>query len=169
MNTTGCSNQFACNITDPFVEALRSGSQGSGQPRPDLPAQGAVRSNHVLLYPKPEIGKRRPSLLIPEEEVMRLAKGAEQCRSRFANGDGAINGGSASTRDADAAFLITSMGPPKLSLASRIHTIRGQKVMLGPDLAALYGVPTKSLVQAVKRNLDRFPADFAFQLTEQER
>ena len=40
--------------------------------------------------------------------------------------------------------------------------------MLGPDLGALYGVPTKALVQAVKRNLERFRADFAFQLTEQE-
>lgn len=40
--------------------------------------------------------------------------------------------------------------------------------MLGPDLAALYGVPTKALVQAVKRNRDRFPPDFAFQLMKQE-
>lgn len=40
--------------------------------------------------------------------------------------------------------------------------------MLASDLAALYGVPTKVLVQAVKRNLERFPSDFAFQLTEQE-
>lgn len=40
--------------------------------------------------------------------------------------------------------------------------------MLASDLAALYGVQTKVLVQAVKRNLERFPADFAFQLTEQE-
>jgi hypothetical protein len=40
--------------------------------------------------------------------------------------------------------------------------------MLASDLAALYGVQTKVLVQAVKRNLDRFPQDFAFQLTEQE-
>lgn len=40
--------------------------------------------------------------------------------------------------------------------------------MLSADLAALYGVPTKTLLQTVKRNLDRFPSDFAFQLTEQE-
>jgi len=40
--------------------------------------------------------------------------------------------------------------------------------MLASDLAALYGVQTKVLVQAVKRNLDRFPPDFAFQITEQE-
>ena len=40
--------------------------------------------------------------------------------------------------------------------------------MLASDLAALYGVQTKALVQAVKRNLERFPPDFAFQLTEQE-
>jgi len=40
--------------------------------------------------------------------------------------------------------------------------------MLDADLAALYGVPTKALVQAVKRNLERFPVDFVFQLTDQE-
>ena len=54
------------------------------------------------------------------------------------------------------------------ALASRIRTIRGHKVLLASDLAVLYGVQTKSLIQAVKRNLERFPADFAFQLTEQE-
>lgn len=49
-----------------------------------------------------------------------------------------------------------------------IYRIRGQKVMLGPDLAALYQVETRVLVQAVKRNSDRFPEDFMFTLTEQE-
>ena len=49
-----------------------------------------------------------------------------------------------------------------------IHTIRGQKVVLDSDLAALYGVPTKVLNQAVKRNLDRFPVDFMFPLTAEE-
>ena len=49
-----------------------------------------------------------------------------------------------------------------------IHEIRGQKVMLDTDLAALYGVPTKVLNQAVRRNIDRFPADFRFQLTKPE-
>jgi CHASE2 domain-containing sensor protein len=60
------------------------------------------------------------------------------------------------------------MGSATLPLDSHIHTLRGQKVILGGDLAALYGVPTKALVQAVNRNLDRFPSDFAFRLTEQE-
>ena len=46
--------------------------------------------------------------------------------------------------------------------------LRGQKVMLDADLAALYGVSTKALVQAVKRNPKRFPADFLFQLTAEE-
>jgi hypothetical protein len=55
-----------------------------------------------------------------------------------------------------------------LPLAQRIRSVRGQKVMLASDLAALYGVQTKALIQAVKRNLERFPSDFAFQLTEQE-
>src|SRR5439155_25826211 len=50
----------------------------------------------------------------------------------------------------------------------RILLIRGQKVMLDADLAELYGVPTKSLNLAVKRNAERFPEDFMFQLTGDE-
>ncbi|OGL63631.1 MAG: DNA-binding protein [Candidatus Tectomicrobia bacterium RIFCSPLOWO2_02_FULL_70_19] len=49
-----------------------------------------------------------------------------------------------------------------------ILLVRGEKVLLDADLAALYGVDTRSLVQAVKRNLGRFPADFMFQLTSEE-
>jgi len=49
-----------------------------------------------------------------------------------------------------------------------ILLIRGHKVMLDADLAALYGVATKVLVQSVRRNLSRFPEDFMFQLTFQE-
>ena len=49
-----------------------------------------------------------------------------------------------------------------------IYTIRGQRVILDHDLAAIYGVSTKALNQAVKRNADRFPDDFAFQLTSDE-
>ena len=60
------------------------------------------------------------------------------------------------------------MNPTMSSLVARIRTIRGHKVLLASDLATLYGVQTKALVQAVKRNLERFPSDFAFQLTEQE-
>src|SRR5213593_1260285 len=48
----------------------------------------------------------------------------------------------------------------------RIFLVRGQKVMLDTDLAELYRVPTKSLNLAVKRNADRFPEDFMFQLTD---
>jgi len=50
----------------------------------------------------------------------------------------------------------------------KIHLIRGQKVMLDSDLADLYQVPTKALNQSVRRNLDRFPEDFMFRLTEAE-
>src|SRR5260370_20795665 len=50
----------------------------------------------------------------------------------------------------------------------RIYVFRGQKVMLDTDLAELYQVPTKALNQAVRRNLDRFPEDFMFQLNEEE-
>ncbi|MGA2242857.1 MAG: ORF6N domain-containing protein [Verrucomicrobiota bacterium] len=49
-----------------------------------------------------------------------------------------------------------------------IFLIRGEKVLLGQQLAELYGVPVKVLIQAVKRNPDRFPNDFAFQLEPQE-
>jgi len=49
-----------------------------------------------------------------------------------------------------------------------IYVIRGRKVMLDSDLAELYGVQTKVLLQAVKRNVDRFPADFMFQLSARE-
>lgn len=50
----------------------------------------------------------------------------------------------------------------------KIYEIRGQKVILDRDLAALYQVKTKVLNQAVKRNIERFPDDFMFQLTWQE-
>jgi hypothetical protein len=49
-----------------------------------------------------------------------------------------------------------------------IHEIRGQKVILDSDLAALYGVPTFRFNEAIKRNRDRFPLDFMFQLTVEE-
>jgi hypothetical protein len=53
-------------------------------------------------------------------------------------------------------------------IESKIYLIRGRKVMLDSDLAELYQVPTKVLNQAVRRNLDRFPPDFMFQLNEEE-
>ncbi len=48
-----------------------------------------------------------------------------------------------------------------------IRVIRGERVMLDRDLAALYGVDTRTLNQAVKRNLERFPSDFRFELTRE--
>ncbi len=57
---------------------------------------------------------------------------------------------------------------PLERIESHIFLIRGQKVLLDADLAALYEVETKVLTQAVKRNIGRFPADFMFQLTKQE-
>jgi len=53
-------------------------------------------------------------------------------------------------------------------LQAKIHEVRGQKVILDFDLALLYKVETRVLNQAVKRNLQRFPLDFMFQLTENE-
>jgi hypothetical protein len=57
---------------------------------------------------------------------------------------------------------------PVERIASRIYLIRGEKVMLDSDLAEMYGVETRTLVQAVKRNSDRFPDDFMFQFSEEE-
>ena len=54
------------------------------------------------------------------------------------------------------------------SIRSKIHVVRGQQVMLDRDLAELYGVETKVLNQAVKRNIERFPENFMFQLEEEE-
>ena len=54
------------------------------------------------------------------------------------------------------------------SIPGNIYRIRGQQVMLDRELATLYGVPTKSVNLAVKRNSKRFPGDFMFQLTSRE-
>ena len=54
------------------------------------------------------------------------------------------------------------------NIESLIKVIRGQQVMLDKDLATLYGVETRTLNQAVKRNIQRFPSDFRFQLTMEE-
>lgn len=54
------------------------------------------------------------------------------------------------------------------STATRIRTVRGQRVLLDEDLARLYGVPTKRLNEAVTRNSPRFPDDFMFRLTSNE-
>ena len=53
-------------------------------------------------------------------------------------------------------------------IQKKIYEIRGQKVMLDRDLATMYGVETRALNQAVKRNMERFPEDFMFQLTDEE-
>lgn len=58
---------------------------------------------------------------------------------------------------------------PNKPIESIILTVRGQKVVLDADLAKLYGVPTRRLNEQVKRNADRFPEDFAFRLTGDEK
>ncbi len=57
---------------------------------------------------------------------------------------------------------------PVERIESRIFMLRGHKVMLSPDLANLYEARPKALVRAVKRNLERFPVDFIFQLSPGE-
>ena len=57
---------------------------------------------------------------------------------------------------------------PLERIENRILLVRGQKVLLDADLAALYGVQTRRLNEQVRRNLDRFPADFMFQLDRDE-
>ena len=62
----------------------------------------------------------------------------------------------------------SQMAIDQLNIESMIHVIRDKQVMLDRDLAALYGIETKVLNQAVKRNAERFPDDFMFQLTKDE-
>ncbi|MFM2229047.1 MAG: hypothetical protein RL607_305 [Bacteroidota bacterium] len=57
---------------------------------------------------------------------------------------------------------------PKETVLDKIYVIRNQKVLLDRDLAQLYGIETKRLKEAVKRNLSRFPEDFMFVLTDEE-
>jgi hypothetical protein len=64
--------------------------------------------------------------------------------------------------------MATSKTLAAMHVESKIHEIRGERVMLDADLADVYGVTTRALNQAVKRNEERFPQDFAFQLTPQE-
>ena len=67
--------------------------------------------------------------------------------------------------------LITSVAqssPESVSIKSMIRLVRGQQVMLDSDLAFLYGVETRRLNKQVKRNIERFPSDFMFQLTKEE-
>lgn len=58
--------------------------------------------------------------------------------------------------------------PPSRTIASRIVVVRGQRVILDADLAELYGVPTRRLNEQVRRNAERFPEDFCFQLSADE-
>jgi len=62
----------------------------------------------------------------------------------------------------------TEQSPPIASITPRIATVRGQRVVIDADLAALYGVETKRFNEAVKRNLAKFPDDFMFVLTAEE-
>lgn len=57
---------------------------------------------------------------------------------------------------------------PQQLIENKIFIVRGKKVLLNSDLAVLYGVETKMLNRAVKRNMERFPEDFMFQLTKEE-
>ena len=65
-------------------------------------------------------------------------------------------------------IISTSPIIPDEIVMNQIYLVRGPKVMLDRDLAALYGVETRVLKQAVRRNLDRFPEDFMFEITEGE-
>ena len=57
---------------------------------------------------------------------------------------------------------------PEEVIISKIYFIRGQKTMLDRDLAELYGVETRVLKQAVRRNIERFPEDFMFEMSKEE-
>lgn len=68
------------------------------------------------------------------------------------------------TRKADATAMTASLE----RIGRSILLVRGHKVLLDSDLAALYGVETKVFLQSVRRNLERFPEDFMMQLTQDE-
>ena len=65
-------------------------------------------------------------------------------------------------------IVIICKEQPKLDIGSKILVIRGQHVMIDRDLAELYGVETKRLNEQVRRNIERFPSNFMFQLNENE-
>ena len=74
-------------------------------------------------------------------------------------------------KDTDTKLEITTCdikGIDSINIESQIHVTRGQQVMLDSDLAMLYGVETRRLNEQVKRNINRFPKDFMFQLTQDE-
>ena len=54
------------------------------------------------------------------------------------------------------------------TIVNKIYVVRGQKIMIDSDLAELYGVETKRLKEAVRRNINRFPKDFMFELLKEE-
>jgi hypothetical protein len=66
------------------------------------------------------------------------------------------------------AEVIKSITVAEEAIISKIYLIRGQKVMIDRDLAELYGVETKQLKRQVRRNIDRFPEDFMFELSDEE-
>ena len=68
----------------------------------------------------------------------------------------------------DTDFEVAKCDLRSINIESMIQVIRGQQVMLDSDLAMLYGVETKRLNEQVKRNINRFPEDFMFQLTKEE-
>jgi hypothetical protein len=108
-----------------------------------------------------------------------VRKFAEVAESHFRSAYGAQKRDS-SGHPADILEIISDGDPPlalrfqdgdqlmKRPVDSLIVTVRGRKVLLDADLAAIYGVTTKALNQAVKRNLARFPSDLAFRLTRKE-
>ena len=63
---------------------------------------------------------------------------------------------------------MSELTPNEENIASHIYIIRNQRVMLDSDLAEIYGVETKMLKRAVRRNIERFPEDFMFELTDEE-
>ena len=65
-------------------------------------------------------------------------------------------------------IIISSDNQPKIDIENKILIIRGQQVMLDRDLAELYGVETRRLNEQVRRNIERFPENFMFQLTKEE-
>lgn len=117
---------------------------------PLFPLKVEIQNGVILPEEAPlkRIGKKRPSMKTPPKSNPLLLSEATAVEP-----------------------LPTDVVPATIAddfIKSRIFTIRGVQVMLDRDLAILYGVPTKALNQAVKRNLSRFPEEFSFLLTKEE-
>jgi phage regulator Rha-like protein len=134
----------------------------------------ACRGNIFLLNASAEFAKGAPKHFIPAEAVRRIAETFSAWRevekySRVVSREEiAKNDYNISPSGEEADVSDKELSDMRGVIGDRIITLRGQTVILDADLAEIYGVSTKALNQAVKRNAERFPIDFVFRLNADE-